>query len=140
MKRTNQKLNVYSITQKEEDLKHLCISDLDGRNLLICYSFKDKIFAKIFNIDEKRVIGKEQEINPGEELDNSIIKGLAVEKYKSFIWLGILTDKKIVIKSYKVELTTDTSGSDIDVNFRWHILFQKEGSDIVEANIEKMVF
>ena len=141
--RTNQKLSTYSITQKEEDIKHLGITNIgdgdDNLNLLIIYSFKNRIFVKIFNTKQKRVLGKEQEIIV-REIGARTIEGLAVDKKDNGFWLGILTDSGITIKSYELQIRSTEVIGGFEIGFRWHVAFQKEGSDINKANIEKMIF
>ena len=99
--RTNQKLNVYSVTQKEEDLKNIAISKLGDNNLIIFYTFQNEIFFKVFSLLENRIIGKEETVNISGISTSDTITGLASEKIGPKLWVGILTSKKIVRASFE---------------------------------------
>ena len=151
--RTNQRLNVFSITQKERDIKNLGITDLKrNNNLLIVYTFDNEIFFKVFNTLENRVIGREERISVS-GLSDETITGLAVEEIGSKIWLGILTSKRLLRTAHTIlyederglggpiSAETTLAGERNVRNLQWRLEYLPDSNrDIVEENIKNVVF
>ena len=141
--RTNQKLNVYSVTQKEKDLKNIAISKLGDNNLIIFYTFQNEIFFKVFSLLENRIIGKEEKVIVGGIPVGETITGLASEEIGPKLWVGILTSERIVRVSFRPSYdNTRIIDQDTDriTNLNWRLGDIIDTATLVEKSIKKFVF